>query len=1377
MSNLFEILSTYIPADRRHALARGEPLPDRTNGAALFADISGFTPLTEALSQELGPRRGAEELTRILNAALDALIGESDRYGGSVIGFSGDAITCWFDGDDGLRATTCGLAMQEALQPFASVATPSGQRKSLAMKAAVAAGATRRFLVGDPDIQLIDVLAGSLMDELGAAEGLAQQGQVVIAPATLAALGDRVSPERELEGPGGERFGIVAALETAASPRPWPTLTADSLTEVQLRRWLLPALHERMEGGQVEFIAELRMTTALFLRFSGIDYDNDDRAGERLDAFIRWVQHVLSRYEASLLQLSIGDKGSNLYGAFGAPLAHEDDAARAVSAALDLSKPPANLDFIDGIEIGISQGNMRVGQGGGSTRATYAVQGTDANIAARLMTHAQPGQILVTQRIAEQDDSRFEFREPTEITVKGLNRPLTVLTVVARQEPRNNRLLRSRSRGPMIGRKVEQQILNDALQGLVDGAGATIVIEGEPGIGKSRLVDDLYEQARDRSIPVLAGSGDSVERADSYHAWRPVVHSLFQLGETRDAAEIRSRVQDSLSAEPQLLERAPLLNAFLPMNIPDNDLTAQMTGELRASNTRDLLVDLLARETTDSAKVLVFEDAHWFDSASWSLAEQVQARVKSLLIVIASRPLLETGTLKLSPELRRILESPLVRRIRLTALSTAEIPQLISNRLGVSRLPQAVLDLIAEKAEGHPFFSEEIAYALRDKGILTIEEGQARMAAGFGDLKDLDFPDTIQGVVTSRLDLLPPAHLLSLKVASVIGRKFPFATLLQVHPDQVERPDLKAQVDHLERLDITPLENPEPSLAYAFKHILIQESAYQLLLFIQLAQLHRLVAEALEQDSQADLTTHYALLSYHWGIVAEVSAEDRQAAEKAIHYLDRSGEQAIRNYANQEAVRFLDDALALSEQREITIEPIRQARWERLLGEAHLALGNLGDSQRHLERCVKILGLRASPTIIHLIARFQLELVRQILHWVWPSRFVGSRPDLAERNSEVARAYDRLGFVYFFQGDAISLLTAGLRVLNLSETAGLASRELAGAYATNSFTSGLLKLPRLGRGYHRRGQELAERIDDLPSLSWVQISWGLFKLGIGDWEACTRAFQLAEERARRIQDYRRLEECLTLWGMADFYQGLYEPALSRSAETSTVATKSGNTQGRIWGLFGQAEVQIARDQLDQSVDLLTEGLELLGSVLDKLEEIRGFGLLARARLYQGQQVDALKAARKASSLIAKLLIPTGYYLLSGYAGAADVYLRLWEAGGTPETDEKTLAREAQRACRWLRWFALYFPIGRPHLALWQGVLDWQRGKPTRAVRTWHRGLAKADQLGMPYVAGRIHAELGRRLAADHPSKQMHLDSARELLAGFEAVDHLPQTAK
>src|SRR6266508_5851384 len=150
---VMEAPSAYIPIDRRQALARGEALPDRVWGAVLFADISGFTPLTEALARTLGSRRGAEELTRQLNAVYDSLIAEVDRYGGRVVGFSGDAITCWFDGDNGQRATACALELHGAMAQFGAVRLPSGGTVTLAMKIAVASGTARRFVVGDPAVQ------------------------------------------------------------------------------------------------------------------------------------------------------------------------------------------------------------------------------------------------------------------------------------------------------------------------------------------------------------------------------------------------------------------------------------------------------------------------------------------------------------------------------------------------------------------------------------------------------------------------------------------------------------------------------------------------------------------------------------------------------------------------------------------------------------------------------------------------------------------------------------------------------------------------------------------------------------------------------------------------------------------------------------------------------------------------------------------------------------------------------------------------------------------------------------------------------------------------------------------------------------------------
>ena len=198
----FDNPEAYIPRDRRRALASGVELPDRVHGAALFADISGFTALTEALAVELGPQRGAEELTANLNRVFHAIIAELDGYGGDVIYFSGDAITCWIDGDDGVRATACGLAMQETIVRAGQVLTPGGTSVRLGMKVAVVVGAARRFVVGDPEIQLLDVLAGRLVDELAAVEQLAETGEVVLGASALESLGDRAEVAERREGEG-----------------------------------------------------------------------------------------------------------------------------------------------------------------------------------------------------------------------------------------------------------------------------------------------------------------------------------------------------------------------------------------------------------------------------------------------------------------------------------------------------------------------------------------------------------------------------------------------------------------------------------------------------------------------------------------------------------------------------------------------------------------------------------------------------------------------------------------------------------------------------------------------------------------------------------------------------------------------------------------------------------------------------------------------------------------------------------------------------------------------------------------------------------------------------------------------------------------------
>jgi CheY-like chemotaxis protein/class 3 adenylate cyclase len=419
-----EIAAVYVPMDRRQALARGATLPEHMQGAALFADISGFTPLTESLAHELGYQRGAEEITRQLNRVYESLIDQVHNFEGSVISFSGDAITCWFNNDDGLRAAACGLAMQSAMQAFETIQTPAGTAISIRIKIAIVAGAVRRFLVGVSDRQLTEVLAGQLLDDLAELDHEAKRGEVLIADPIPTRFADSLDVSEWGTLPSGKRFARLNRLTRVVAATPWPDLAPDSLPDAVARPWLLPAVYEKVHGGKNEFLSELRPTAALMLNFAGIDYDSDDGAGEKLNAFVTWVQAVMIQFDGSLVQLTMGDKGSYLYLTFGAPIAHPDDPLRALNAAQRLRRLPDQLNFITRIRIGLAYGQMRAGAYGSSAQRVYGVIGDKTNLAARLMAAAED--ILCDEVIHQSTQAVWNYETLPPLVVKGKTQPVAV---------------------------------------------------------------------------------------------------------------------------------------------------------------------------------------------------------------------------------------------------------------------------------------------------------------------------------------------------------------------------------------------------------------------------------------------------------------------------------------------------------------------------------------------------------------------------------------------------------------------------------------------------------------------------------------------------------------------------------------------------------------------------------------------------------------------------------------------------------------------------------------------------------------------------------------------------------------------------------------
>ena len=419
----FDRPEAYLAGDRRRALAAGTELPDRVHGAALFADISGFTPLTEALAGELGPQRGAEELTAYLNLVFHAVIEELDRYGGDVIYFGGDAITCWLDGDDGSRATACALAMQETMERVGEIVTPAGTGVRLAMKVAVAVGRgsplRRRRSRAPADRR---ACRSPRSTSSPPPSTWPSRGEVVLEQSALDALGDRVQiGELRLDDDSGRTVGVVTALTDPAAEL--PAAEPRAAAPRGARAPLAPAGRLRAAAHRPRRVP--RRAAARDSRLRALRRDRLRRGRRRdrkLDDFVRRAQRIFADYGGNVLQITIGDKGAYLYAVFGSPHAHEDDArARCVCRAR--SARAGGVTAATDLQIGIANGRLRSGSYGHAMRRTFVCLGDAVNLAARLMSTAPPGQAYVAESARQLAGESFTWKRLPELTVKGKDEP------------------------------------------------------------------------------------------------------------------------------------------------------------------------------------------------------------------------------------------------------------------------------------------------------------------------------------------------------------------------------------------------------------------------------------------------------------------------------------------------------------------------------------------------------------------------------------------------------------------------------------------------------------------------------------------------------------------------------------------------------------------------------------------------------------------------------------------------------------------------------------------------------------------------------------------------------------------------------------------
>ena len=1350
MADPLETYASYVPAllVRGRASAAGRltaPTADRFPAAVLFADISGSTPLAERLAPR-GPA-GAEEVSRLFNIYFEQLINTVMAHGGDVIKFAGDALlACWPATDAPLvtaarHAAQCALAVQAKLDNYE---VAEGLRLSL--RVGIGAGDVMAASVGGLGGRWTFLVAGAPLVQMSLAEHLARPGDVVLASEAWALLREHAVGDRLPRG--------CVRLEAVSDPLPLHPLSPvqpDAGSKAILRGHIPRSILSRLDAGQIGWLAELRLVTVLFLNVGGLRYTEPD-ALDCLQRVMHAIQTTLSYYEGSVGGFSVDDKGSVLLAAFGLPpLTHEDDSVRAVQAAMALQENLGRLGFESAI--GIATGRAFCGSIGSAMRREYTMIGDVVNLAARLM-QAAANDILCSEGTYQAARTQLPFQTLPRFVVKGKAEPVAV------HRPRAERV-DARRLPPIVGRATERAALARRLEELMNGNSAAVLVEGEAGIGKSRLVEELLQRASTRGLASLVGAGGEIEKSTPYHGWRAVFHQLLDLDQVTGTEAQRESVLQQLGSDPQLSHLAPLLNAVLPLDLPDNEITKEMHGQVRADNTHDLLVRLLQRMAVQSPLLLVLEDAHWLDSASWALARLVHKHVHPLLLVAAARPM----DSPLPEAYRYVLEDSATLRMQLDPLSLEETRELLSERLGGPRLSETLVTLIHDWAEGNPFFTEELAYSLRDSGLILTADGVCQLAPAAGDLQAVGLPDSVQAVITSRIDRLTAGQQLTVKVASAIGRTFPYSLLRDIYPIEADKAQLHEELDALGQLGITPAQASAPELTYTFKHIITQQVAYSQLPYAQRRRLHQAIAQWYERTYAEDLSALYPLLAHHWGR-AEIQS-------KTIDCLEKAGEQALRTFANEEAVAFFQQALALDAELDSPSPRPRRACWELQLGEAFVNCSKYSEGQQHLEKGLSLLGHPVPKTMPGQIGASLSEVLRQLLHRLRPARHVGRLAEQSDALLTASRAYEKLTEVYYFANETVQSFHAALRTLNLAEAAA-PSPELARGYATVGALVGFIPLHGQAVAYLRRALDAADDADQLPARAFVSLAVGFYYAGIGDWAKAREHFEKVVHISERLGDRRRRDDALSNLTYVSYFEGDFVTGAQLADELYASALRRDDLRAQAAGLQGKANCLLNLGRLDEAVSCLEESQALLArdsGIIDESLKIEGNGVLATAHLRRREFPQALQVAQDLVDLATKSM-PSNYGTLPGYASPAEVYLTLWEAGH-PRPGIQDLSR---RACKALGGFARVFPIGQPRLLLCQGLHEWLSGKTGRAYKTWQASLSAAERLGMAYDQALAHYELGRHPVADDETCLAHLTRACELFEELGAEYHL-QLAK
>lgn len=664
-----------------------------------------------------------------------------------------------------------------------------------------------------------------------------------------------------------------------------------------------------------------RQVTVIFADISGFTALNDAaKTPAEVENVVRLINELLSKLSEAIYEYDgYIDKyiGDEIMALFGAPTAHENDAELALRAALAMMEhleefnahPPVPLPAPLGMHMGINTGTVIAGMVGTDRKRSYTVMGDVVNVAARLEGASIRGQIFVNEDTYNLTNRLFIFEEVEPIKVKGKPEPLRIYELKSARDLNQTQRGLSGMEAPLIGREYETQMVVKACQNLYTPQGGIVVVTGDAGLGKSRLIaesrkefDKSAEEGQAKPL-WLFGRGLSYRQSFQNRLFVDILYSYLDLPENADDTLVKLKLEamgDELFAQRKN-EVIPYLATMLGVKLDGDQGVDLPLNDPQILQQRIFLamgewVETLAAERP---LILVFEDLHWADPSSVSLIEYLFTLTlyNPILMICVTR--LERSASFWKVKTKNAQEyTEIFTELTLWPLTDEESRQVIKHLLKIDPMPETMEHLLLNRAEGNPLFLEEVLRSLIEEEAIQRIDGHWEITRS---ATEIDIPNTLQGVLTARIDRLDEDVKRVLQVAAVIGRVFPRFILGPI----VNEPEvLEKALEQLEVADLIEVRTREPEPEYMFKHVLTYETAYNSMLNQRRQLIHKQIGDYMSR-------LYWQLGEQYAPIVAEHYVKS-ETWPRALRYLHRAAEAAIQSFANEEAVKYYTRALEVA---------------------------------------------------------------------------------------------------------------------------------------------------------------------------------------------------------------------------------------------------------------------------------------------------------------------------------------------------------------------------------------------------------------------------------------------------------------------------------